>query len=67
MPQTWSALQLRIECVKHSLIWIAVLLVVIWVIARVVLAATSVALHLLLVIAVIAAIVWAVRRFTRSG
>ena len=48
--------------VNHSLIWIAVLLIVIWVLARVLLAATSVALHLLWVIAIIAAIVLVVRR-----
>ena len=52
---------------KHSLIWIAVLLVVIWIVARVVLAATSVALHLLWVVAIIAAIVWVFRRVTNRG
>jgi hypothetical protein len=51
------------ERVKHSLIWIAVLLVVIWILARVILAVTSVAFHLLWVIAIIFAIVWLVRRF----
>jgi hypothetical protein len=53
--------------VNHSLVWIAVLLIVIWVLARVVLAVTSVALHLLWVVAIIAAIVWVYRRVTRRG
>jgi hypothetical protein len=47
---------------KHGLILLAVLLVVIWVIARVALAVTSVALHLLWVIAIILAIVWLIGR-----
>jgi len=57
----------RFESVKHSLVWIAVLLIVIWVLARVVLAVTSVALHLLWVVAIIAAIVWIYRRVTHGG
>jgi hypothetical protein len=57
----------RFESVKHSLVWIAILLVVIWVLARVVLAVTSVALHLLWVVAIIAAIVWVYRRVTDRG
>ncbi len=52
---------------KHSLIWIAVLLVIIWIFARVILAVTSVALHLLWVVAIIAGIVWVVRRVTNRG
>jgi len=44
------------------LIGLAVLLVVIWIIARVVLAVTSVALHLLWIGALILVIVWAVKR-----
>ncbi len=48
---------------KHSLIWIAILLVVLWVVARLVLAITSVALNLLWVIAIVVAIVWLVSRF----
>ena len=51
----------RCDSVKHSLIWIAVLLVAIWIGARVILAVTSVALHLLWVVAIIAVIIWAVR------
>lgn len=47
---------------KHALILFAVVLVVIWVVARVVLAVTSVALHLLWVLAIILAIVWLVGR-----
>jgi len=53
--------------VKHSLIGLAVLLVVIWIVARVVMAVSSVALHLLLVVAVIAAIIWLVGRFRNAG
>jgi len=53
---------------KNSLIWIAILLVVLWVVARLVLAITSVALNLLWVIAIVAAIVWVVSRFkSRAG
>jgi hypothetical protein len=51
--------------VKHSFLWIAVLLVIIWVVARVVLAVTSVALHLLWVLAIIALVVWLVGRVTK--
>jgi hypothetical protein len=47
---------------KHGLILLAVVLVVIWVVARVVLAVTAVALHLLWVVAIILAIVWLVGR-----
>lgn len=47
---------------KHPLILFAVFLVVIWIVARIVLAVTSVALHLLWVVAVILAIVWIVGR-----
>lgn len=42
-------------------------LVVIWILARVVLAVTSVALHLLWVVAIIVAIVWVVGRVTNRG
>jgi hypothetical protein len=44
--------------VKHSLLWIAVLLIVIWVIARLTLAVTSLALHILWIVAVIMVIIW---------
>lgn len=47
---------------KHALILFAVILVVIWIVARVVLAVTSLALHLLWVVAIILAIVWLVGR-----
>jgi hypothetical protein len=47
---------------KHALILLAIVLVVIWVVARVVLAATSVALHLLWVVAIILAIMWVIGR-----
>jgi hypothetical protein len=47
---------------KHALILLAVVLMIIWVVARVTLAVTSVALHLLWVAAIILAIVWLVGR-----
>jgi hypothetical protein len=47
---------------KHVLILLAVVLVIIWVIARVTLAVTSVALHLLWVAAIILAIIWLIGR-----
>jgi hypothetical protein len=47
---------------KHGLILLAVVLVVIWVIARVALAVTSIGLHLLWVVAIILAIVWLIGR-----
>ncbi len=47
---------------KHILILLAVVLMVIWVVARVVLAVTAVGLHLLWVLAVILAIVWLIGR-----
>ena len=47
---------------KHGLIFLAVVLIIIWVVARVTLAVTSVALHLLWVAAIILAIVWLVGR-----
>jgi uncharacterized membrane protein len=48
----------RLSSMKHSLLWIAVLLIVIWVVARLTLAVTSVALHILWIVAVIMLIVW---------
>lgn len=47
---------------KHALILLAVVLIVIWVVARVVLTVTSLALHLLWVVAIILAVVWVVGR-----
>ncbi len=47
----------------HTLIWLAVVLVVIWIVARVVLALTSLALHLLWIAAIILGLIWLVRRF----
>jgi hypothetical protein len=47
---------------KHALILLAVILMIIWVVARVTLAVTSVALHLLWIAAIILAIVWLVGR-----
>ena len=47
---------------KHSLIFLALLLVVIWVVARLVLAVTSVALHGLWILAIILVILWLFNR-----
>ncbi|MFN2507214.1 MAG: hypothetical protein ABR589_00385 [Chthoniobacterales bacterium] len=52
---------------KHSLLWIAIILAGVWIVARVVLALTSVALHLLLVVAIIAAIIWTVNRVSKRS
>ena len=46
----------------NSLIWFAVLLVIIWIVARVFLAVTGALLHVLWIIAIIALIVWAVKK-----
>jgi hypothetical protein len=51
-------LQARSQPVKHSFLWIAVVLVIIWIIAKTVLAVTSVALHLLWVLAIVALVIW---------
>ncbi len=51
----------RFDDVKHSLILIAVVLVVVWIVARLTLAIISVALHLLWIAAVIMAIIWLIR------
>jgi hypothetical protein len=47
---------------KHALILLAVVLMVIWVVARVALAVTSVGLHLLWIAAIILAIIWLIGR-----
>jgi hypothetical protein len=49
---------------KHALIFGAVLLVIVWIFARVALAVTAVALHLLWIVAVVLAIVWGIRKVT---
>jgi hypothetical protein len=54
--------------VKNALIWIAVVLVIVWVLARITLAVTSLALHLLWIGAVVMAIVWVVGKLSaKSG
>jgi hypothetical protein len=47
---------------NHPLLWLAVVLIIIWVIARVALAVTSAFLHLLWVIAIIFLIVWLIKK-----
>ena len=49
---------------RNALIWIAIVLVIVWVLARITLAVTSLALHLLWIAAVVMTIVWIVGRFT---
>jgi hypothetical protein len=52
----------------HSFIFLALVLMVVWVVLRVALAVTGVALHLLWIGAIICAIVWVVRQFSaKSG
>jgi hypothetical protein len=52
--------------VKHSLILVAVLLMIIWLIARIMLAVTSLALHVLWVVAIVLAIIWLIGRLKAS-
>ncbi|MBA2241951.1 MAG: hypothetical protein H0W04_03540 [Chthoniobacterales bacterium] len=47
----------------HTLLWWAVGLVILWIVARVFLAITSFLLHVLLIIAVIISVIWLVKRF----
>lgn len=51
---------------KHALIFGAVLLVIVWIFARIALAVTSVALHLLWIVAIILAVVWVIRKVTSN-
>lgn len=53
---------MRFSDVKHSLILIAVLLMIIWLIARITLAVTSLALYVLWVVAIVLAIIWLIGR-----
>ena len=46
----------------HALVFLAILLIVIWIVARVILTVTSVALHGLWVLAIILVIVWLINR-----
>jgi len=46
----------------HTLVWAAVVLIVLWIIARVFLAVTSALLHLLLIVAVIVFAIWLYNR-----
>ena len=47
----------------NSLIWLAVVLFIIWIVVRVVFAITSFVFHLIWVVALILLIVWLARRF----
>ncbi len=48
---------------NHSFLWIAVALVVIWILARVLLAVTSFFLHVLWIAAIVFLIVWLAKKF----
>ena len=52
----------RISDMKHALIFFAIILVIIWIVARVTLAVTSVALHVLWIVAIILAVIWLIGR-----
>ena len=47
----------------NSLIWIALVLFVLWIVVRVVFAITSFVFHIIWVVALILLIIWLVRRF----
>ncbi len=49
----------------NTLIYVAIALVILWVLARVFLAVTSVMFHLIWVIAVIFLVIWIVKKITR--
>ena len=48
---------------NHSFVWIAVALVVIWILARALLAVTSFFLHLLWIAAIIFLLIWLAKKF----
>ncbi|HWM25760.1 MAG TPA: hypothetical protein VNP98_13135 [Chthoniobacterales bacterium] len=47
---------------KHSVILIAILLMIVWIIAKITIAVTSLALHLLWIVAIILMVVWLIGR-----
>ena len=59
---SWIGGPARYTCMKHMLILVAVVLVIVWVVLRVALAVTSVALHILWILAIIFAIIWLINR-----
>jgi predicted lipid-binding transport protein (Tim44 family) len=48
-----------------ALAWIAVLLVVLWIVARFVLAMANIALNLLWIVAIVVAVIWLIAKFKR--
>ncbi len=64
MRPTQGAGRLRFAYM-NSLVWFALLLIIIWVVARVFLAVTGAFLHLLWIVAVILFLVWAFTKITR--
>lgn len=51
----------------NSLVWLAIVLAIVWIVLRVVLAVTSVALHLLWIAAVIMFVLWAIGKMRRKS
>ena len=49
----------------HTLLWLAIVLVIAWVVLRVALAVTSVALHLLWVAAIVMFVIWLINQMRR--
>lgn len=49
----------------HTFLWVAIVLVVLWLVFRLFLAVTSLALHLLWVAAIVMIVVWLIGRFRR--
>lgn len=52
---------------NHHFIWIALVLLIVWIVLRVALAITSVALHVLWIAAIISLILWVWRQFSRPA
>ncbi|HEX8280674.1 MAG TPA: hypothetical protein VF551_04810 [Chthoniobacterales bacterium] len=48
----------------NSLVWLAVVLVVVWIVARIFLAVTSALLHLLWIAAIVFFVIWIFRKVT---
>lgn len=48
----------------NSFLWLAILLIVVWIVARVFLAVTGAMLHLVWIIALVLLVIWAARKMT---
>jgi hypothetical protein len=51
----------------NRIVWIAVLLLIVWIVLRVALAITSGLLHLLWIGAIIMGVLWLIGRFRKAG